>query len=193
MDEFDGILDRDDVIPAELVCLVDDGRQGRRFAAPGRSCDQDKSPGQESQLGDHVRQAQVLTAEDLARNLPEHGGTAPLLLEEVGAIAGQPRDFIGKVDIPGFFELLDLDLRGDFVKHGLQPVVVQGVVLDTLDLAADAKGRLLARHKVQVRGPCSFINWKKASILAMGFLLCRLTAPVAPETALSPAKVGFRG
>ena len=82
-------------------------------------------------------QAQLAGGDDLARDLPEDRGTAELLLEEVGAVTGKPRNLIGEVDIPRLFELLDLVLGGDLVEHRLEAVVGQDVELDPLHLPPD--------------------------------------------------------
>ena len=46
VDEFDGVFNRDDMVFAGAVGLVDDGGERCRFTAARRSGDEDKPPGQ---------------------------------------------------------------------------------------------------------------------------------------------------
>ena len=89
--------------------------------------------------------------QDGAGDFPEYGGASPFLHEKVGPVPGEIGDFIGKVHIARLFKLLDLVFRGNLIEHGLETVVVEEIVLDPLDLAADADGGLLSRYQVQVR------------------------------------------
>jgi len=70
-------------------------------------------------------QTQLFHRENLARDLAKDAADPIFLHEEIGAIAGQPRQLIREVDIPRFFELLCLLLRADLEEHGLQFIVLE--------------------------------------------------------------------
>ena len=153
VDELDRVLDRDDVVLTGKVRLVDDGRKRGRLAASRWPGDQDQAPGERGQLGDDLGKAQFGAGDDLAGDLPKHRPAAELLLEEIGAVTGNSRDLIGKIDIARLFELLDLVFRGDFVDHRLQAVVRKDVELDPLQVSPETERRLLAGDEVQVGCP----------------------------------------
>jgi hypothetical protein len=150
MDELDGVFDGDDVVLAGSVRLVDDGGQGSRFTAPRRARYEDEPPGKGGQLGDHGRQTELLGGEDRAGNFTENGGATPLLHEKIGPVASQVGDLVGKIHVSRLFELLDLVLRGDLVEHGLEAVVVEEIIFDPLDFAANTDGGLLSGDQVQI-------------------------------------------
>ena len=129
--------------------------------------------GQHGELLEHRRQPELLGRQDVVRNLAEDRADPVLLHEEVGAEAGQARDLVAEIDVAGFLEDLDLVLGGDLVEHGAQVVVVEDLVLDPLQLAADAQRRAAAPTPgAGRRRPCSYISLKKASIFAIGALQC---------------------
>ncbi len=113
-------------------------------------------------------QPQLLAGDDLARDLPEDRRTAELLLEEVGAVPGQPRNLIGEIDVPRLLELLDLVLGGDLVEHRLEPVIGQDVELDPFHLPPDPEGRLLAGDEMEVRCPLVMHQLEKGVNLCHG-------------------------
>ena len=62
VDEFDRVLDGDDVLVAVAVDLVDHGRQRGGFAGSGRAGDQDQAARLVAHPGDHRRKVQLLKA-----------------------------------------------------------------------------------------------------------------------------------
>jgi len=74
------------------------------------------------------------------------------LVEEVRTEAGLPGDFVAKVDVPGFFELLHFDFRRDLVEHRFERIAFQRRVINAAQLAADAQNGRTARGHVQVGG-----------------------------------------
>ena len=99
-----------------------------------------------------VELLEILERKHLARNLAEHGGDAVLLVEEIGAEAGDVRDFVAEIHVAGFLEDLDLVLRRDFVEHRLELVVLERRMIHALQFAVDAQHGVVARRQVQVRG-----------------------------------------
>ena len=67
VDVLDRILDREDVIVALGVDLVDHRRQRRRLAAAGRAGDEHEAARPLGELGEHRRQAELAEDADLLR------------------------------------------------------------------------------------------------------------------------------
>src|SRR2546430_2016304 len=90
--ELDRVFDREDVLGALAVDLVDQGRQRRRLAGPGRPGDQDEATrllGQRMQGG---RDPELLEGLDVGRDQPEGGAEGAALEENVDTEAGEARD-----------------------------------------------------------------------------------------------------
>ena len=86
----------------------------------------------------------MLGRQHLRGNLPEDGGDAVFLIEEVGAVSGFSRDFVAEVDVAGFFEYFHFVFRRDLVEHRLQLVVFQRREFDAFHFAANPQNRLRA-------------------------------------------------
>ena len=99
VDELDRVLDRDDV-PAEVrVDVVDHRRERGRLAAAGGAGDDDEALVEVAELLQRLGELELVEGEDLGRDLPEHGGLAPVVVEVVAAEAGETRDLVGEVEI----------------------------------------------------------------------------------------------
>ena len=83
--------------------------------------------------------------------MAEHGGNAILLVEEIGAEAGDVRDLVAEINVAGFFEDLDLVLGRDLIEHLLEIVVIERRMVHAMQLAVNPQHRVVARGKVQVR------------------------------------------
>src|SRR5262245_19092565 len=68
MQKFDGIFDRNDVLSAIRVDVVDDGRQTRGLSATGCSCDQHKSAPLLADLLKNLGQLQLVDGVDVCWN-----------------------------------------------------------------------------------------------------------------------------
>ncbi len=155
--EFDGVFHGDDMVAAIFVRIIHHGGQGRGFAGAGRPGDDDQAAVEHGKLLQYrgqrgVEFLKILEGKHLAWNLAEHGGDAVLLVEEIGAEAGDVRDFVTEIHVAGFLEHLDLVLGGDFVEHLFKLVVVERGMVHPAELAVDAEHRVVVRGKVQVRG-----------------------------------------
>jgi len=148
--KLDGVLDGQDVVAPVLVGVVDNGGQRGGLAAAGGAGDEHEALVQHGQVAQALGQAQLLHGQDLLRNLAEHGGDAPVLHEEVDAVAGHAGQLVGEVHVAGLLEMLDLGLGRDLVEHGLELFVLQHLVLDARELAAQAQQRLGAAGQVQI-------------------------------------------
>ena len=99
VDELDRILDRDDVILARLVDVVDHRAQRRRLARAGRAGDEHQPLVQLAQLQDVRRQAELLGGQDLRRDDAEHRARALAIGEDVRAEPRQAGDLVGEVGV----------------------------------------------------------------------------------------------
>ena len=72
------------------------------------------------------------------------------MLEIIGAIARQPRHFIGEVHVSGFFKLLYLMLGSDFIEKNLEHIIGEDIVSDAFNVTANADGRLLSGYQMKV-------------------------------------------
>ncbi len=188
MYEFDGVFYRDDMVFSGAVCLVDDGREGRRLSAARRARHQDEPPREGRKFRDDRRKTQLGTGQDLGRDLPEDGADAVLLLEEIGPVSCKSGDLVSKVDVPRLFELLDLVFRRYLIEHRLQFVVVEDIVLHPLHFPADSQHGLLAGDEVEVRCPLLVHQLEKGIDLGHG-----LSPSVRSTTCYHRERVFSRG
>ena len=113
VDELDRILDRDDVIVARLVDVVDHRAERRRLAGAGRSGHEHEPLVQLAELQDVRRQPELLRGQDLGRDDAEHRARALAIREHVGAEARQPDNLVGEVGVVPGVELRAVLLRHD--------------------------------------------------------------------------------
>ena len=114
-DELDRVFQRDDVVLAISVDLVNEGRQRRRFPARNRSCDEDEAVGVLEQWLDRFRQTEIVHRLQLRADNPKNHVPARALFYDRRAEAARDCfavDFhlggVGKVDIAAFFEAIQL-------------------------------------------------------------------------------------
>ena len=151
--ELDRVLDREDVIGAVAVDLVDHRRERRRLTGAGRARDEDEAARLHRQLGERARQVQLLERLQLLRDDAE-GGAERLALEvDVDAEAGEAGNRMRGVDLPLDLELLLLLRREDAVEQLLGVLGGQhGSAVEALELTADADRRRRPHREVEVGG-----------------------------------------
>jgi len=71
VDDLDRVFDRDDVLPARSVDLVDHRREGRRFSRPGRAGDEDEAAGLVREPLHPGRETELLEGRHLVRDMAE--------------------------------------------------------------------------------------------------------------------------
>src|SRR5262245_4970545 len=98
MQEFDGILNRNDVLSAVRVDVIDDGSQAGRLSAAGGPSDQHESASLLTDLLKNLGQLQFINRIDVRRNDAKHHGDAATLLEEVATEPAQSRHTVGHVE-----------------------------------------------------------------------------------------------
>jgi hypothetical protein len=109
------------------------------------------------------RQVELIGGENRRGDLSKNGGGAILLIEEVGSVPCQARNFVSEVDVSGFFEDFDFVFRRNLVQHYLQFIVLQRRSGNSFHLSPDPDDGLRPRRKVQV-GCARFVHEIEESI-----------------------------
>ena len=92
VDEFDRVLDGEDVAVPGCVPVVDHRGQGGRFPAPRRSGDQHQPARSAGEVLEDLRRVQLVERRDHRRDDPEHRAGAAVVVEYVDAKAGEAGD-----------------------------------------------------------------------------------------------------
>ena len=92
VDEFDWVFDRNHVLPALGVDLVQHRSQRGRFAAACRSGHQHQSSRFFAQFLDDRRKPQLLESHNIKRDHAKNRGCRSQLIEDIGAEAGDVLD-----------------------------------------------------------------------------------------------------
>ena len=95
--ELDRILDGEDVFGARLVDQIDEGRQRRRLARPGRTGHQHDAVLERGGVGHGGRKVQIGERRNLRRNDPHHDRIGAALAKDVDAKAGSLGQRIGEI------------------------------------------------------------------------------------------------
>jgi hypothetical protein len=99
VNELDRVLNRDDVVVARSVDVVDHRAQRRRLAGTSRPGDQHEALAQLAERQDVLRQAKLVGGQDLRGNDAKHCARTSAIDERVGAKARQVRNLVGEVGI----------------------------------------------------------------------------------------------
>ena len=154
VDEFDRILDGEDVFAAGVIDVIQQCSQGGGLAGTCGSRDQHQAPRTLAGLDHDRRQVQNLDAGDLAAQGPQAGGITALLPVHVHPETGDASESVGAVQFPGLFEGLALAV----VQHREdQPVAVllfQGFLQHRAQFAAETSVGRLSGGDVQIAAAC---------------------------------------
>ena len=150
--ELDRVLDRDDVVAARAIDVIDHRAQRRRLARPGRPGDEHQPLVQVAQVEHRRREAELLGRQDLRRDDAEDGAGSLAIEEQVGAEAGESLDLVGEVGVVAARELVLVRLRNDGIEERdhFRRRDRPGVGLERLDLAVLADERRHVRRQVEV-------------------------------------------
>ena len=118
MQEFDWVLNGDDVFRPARVHAVYHGRQCRRLTGTCDTGYQHKAARHVADLLHHFRQEQFVERANLGGDDAEHQSHIAALLENVDAEAAQSGDAVGHIDFRGLFEFLFLACRHHAERHG---------------------------------------------------------------------------
>ena len=153
VEDLDRVLDRDDVLVARAVDVVEHRRERRRLARAGRARDEHEAA---VLLGEPLharRQAQLLEARHLARDHAERERDRAALAEGVDAEAGQALGGVRDVEVAALVE--HLQPLGRDARHRLERaeqvlLVQRRTVLERPDRAVATQHRRLVELEVDV-------------------------------------------
>jgi hypothetical protein len=149
--ELDRVLDREDVLGALAVDLVDQGRERRRLTGAGGAGDQHQPARAIGQRVERRRDAELLERLDLRGNQAEGRAKGLALPVDVHAEAREARNRVGEVDLAADLEVLLLLGGEDPVEQLLRDLGGQRRdFLQGLELAAHAHRRVRADGQVQI-------------------------------------------
>jgi len=97
VDEFDRVLDRDDVILVLLVDVLDHRGQRRRFSGAGRSGDDHQPVGMIAEVFQGIGQAHLFDRRNFQRHESHHRADQAALNEGIDAEAGVAGNFVREV------------------------------------------------------------------------------------------------
>src|SRR5438093_9481175 len=104
MNKLNRVFDRDDVIVAMEVHVIDHRRERSRFTGTGRPGYKDETFLQHRKFFQHRWKTEVIGRQHLRWNGTKGGRDSVFLLKEIDAISHHVRNFIAKIDIEPFFE-----------------------------------------------------------------------------------------
>src|SRR3954447_10882265 len=122
VEELDGVLDRHDVLAPRAVGEVEDARERRGLAGPGRPRDEHHAAREGGEVVDGRRDAERLQRLDLVRDQPERRAERLALAVDVHAEPRLPGHRVGEVELELVLEPLALLLGEQRVQRPLQDV-----------------------------------------------------------------------
>ena len=151
MQELDRILDRDDVIRASAVDLVDHRGERRRLTGAGRTGDEDEAARKLRQVVQTVGQAELLERLQLVGDDTEDGGERVSLQEDVDTEAREAGDPVGEVELAVELEPLLLLRREDAIDERANRLRVERLeVGERAQLSTHARRRGCPDRHVEV-------------------------------------------
>ncbi len=151
MGVLDRVLDRDDVLGAVRVDVVDDRGLGGRLAVAGRTGEQHQSLLDLGEQLDLSRQLEFGVGLQGHRDQAERGGDVAALMVDVHAEPGLLLEREREVDLLALLEPLALAVGHDRVDQGLGLLRVEHrIVVDRVQDSVDPDVRLHANRKMQV-------------------------------------------
>ena len=148
--DFDGVLDRDDVPAHGVVDVVDHRRQRGGLARTGGAGDEHQAARFQRDTLDDLRQVQFLEAGDLGGHLTHGDADAAALAEDVDAEAPERGGGVGEVDLIVLAEAADLLVGHDRRRHVFGVFGRERRLVHEGELAVHAQHRRTAGFDVQV-------------------------------------------
>ena len=152
MVEFDRVFDRDDVMVAVLVQIVDAGGQRRRLAGTGRPGHEHQPSRAVEQLLQGRRRPQLLHAQQIDGNLPQHHPRVAPLLEDRDAEPGLVAEGEAEVGPPLLLQFLLAPFRRDALHQRNGVLRLEHLGFELHEPAVKAQNRRLPHGDVQVAG-----------------------------------------
>jgi len=179
VDEFDRILDGEDVGELVFVDVVHHRRQRGRLARTGRSGDEHDAARLVGNLLEDLRGVELLQRQHLRRNGAEYRAGAVLLVEGVDAEARQRGNLEREVDLQRFLVHLALAVVHDVVHHAVHVLVFHRRQVDAADVAVDPDHRRQPGRQVQVGslvldGKCQQFGNIHACLVRLNRRVCQI-------------------
>ncbi len=151
VNEFDRVLDGEDVVVLGVVQVIEHRRQGGRLARTGRPGDQHQPAWHVGDLAEDFAHAEVFHGQHLGRNGPEYCTSTAILVEGVDPEARHTRHLEREVGLEKLLEILALLVVHDVVDQRVHLLVVHRGEIDPAHIAVDADHRRQAGRQVQIR------------------------------------------
>ena len=153
VEELDRVLDRDHVLGAGRVDVVDHRRQAGRLARAGGAGAEDQAAPLLADPLEHRRQHQLADALDARRDDAEHQAHRAALLEDVAAEAAEPGHRVGDVELELLLEALLLAGVHHRERHRDGVLLHQPLELaERQQVAVDADHRVAPDLEMEVGG-----------------------------------------
>ena len=130
VNEFDRILEADDVEASCFVEVVNHRSKRRRLAGAGGAGDQHHALVEVTKRCHSLRQIQLGQFRNLVRDMPKHSADAGIFAEQVDSKATAVLTNLGKIKVLSGLEMLFLGVGQDFADVGLHFGVRQIAKLD---------------------------------------------------------------
>ncbi len=155
MDDLDRVFDRDDVLAARAVHVVDDRRERRRLSRAGGAGDEDETAVFLGEATDARRQREGLEVRHLARDDAEGDRDRAALPEAVDAESRQAGRRVGAVELSRLEERLQplRRLGADLLEGELEVAFAQlGFAVELTEISVAAQNRRTLHLEVDVAG-----------------------------------------
>ena len=149
--EFHRVFNRDDVVGAGPVDVVDHRGQRGRFTRTGRPGDQHQPLVQGAEVADRGRQPQLFEGQDVRGNHTGHHADAVQVAEHVHAETVAGRQRIREVGVVAFAELVLVAFAHDLEDQRLDVVAVERVRVGEYHFTVDTVRDRAAAGEVHIR------------------------------------------
>jgi len=153
VDEFDGVLNGEDVEIAVLVDIVDHRRQGGTFARTGGAGHQHQTAGQYGYFAENIAQPQIFKGQHPRGNGTEYTACAAILVECIDPEARHTGHLKGKVCFEKFLVIPALLVIHDVINEPVHFLMLQRRQIDPANIAVDPDHRRQASGQVKVGRP----------------------------------------
>jgi hypothetical protein len=150
-DEFDGILERDNVLLLGAINVGEHGGQGGRLAAAGRSRHQDDAPWRTGDILQDGQQPQLFEGWNYRFDVAHRQAPLAALLENVRAEAAHAGHVVGEIDLAVGFEPGNGVFGNDFLDDIVHPLLGGSGGFNRNELAVNAENDRRADLNVDVR------------------------------------------
>ena len=135
MDEFDGILDGENMIVTIVVDEIDHGRQRGALARARGTRHQHQASGHHGDVFKDLTHVQVFHREHLGWNGPEYRAGAAVLVERVDSEAGNAGHLEGEIGLQKLLEVLALLVIHDLVDQRVNFGMLERGQIDPANVA----------------------------------------------------------